>query len=87
MIVYLSYPHIRDVEKKYVTQLKKFGNRVKRLREKAEMSQPDLAGKCDIDYRTIQRIEKGEYGFGFHILLALAEAFSVTPSQLLKGIK
>jgi transcriptional regulator with XRE-family HTH domain len=85
--MFFPYVHFRDVEKKYVTQLKKFGKRVKRLREKAELSQPDLAGKCDVDYRTIQRIENGEYGLGFHILLALAEAFKTSPSQLLRGIK
>lgn len=48
------------------------------------MSQQELADKCEIDIRTIQRIEKGEYGFGLHILFALAEALKIEAYDLLK---
>lgn len=41
------------------------------------MTQQALADLCDIDIRTIQRIEKGEFGVGLHIMYALAEAFDL----------
>ncbi len=40
------------------------GGKIKKIREKKLMSQSTLASMCDVDIRTIQRIEKGEYGFG-----------------------
>lgn len=75
------------MEKKYITQVEKFGLRIKKMREKSSMLQIDLAGKCDVDVKTIQRLEKGKHAPSFHLLIALAETFGVTPSQLLKGIK
>lgn len=72
------------VQKAYKTEIKQFGKRVKRMRKANGLTQTELAGLCDIDIRTIQRIEGGEYGVGLHILFALAEAFEVEPSELLK---
>lgn len=74
------------MEKAYEAEIKKLGLRIKKLREGANMSQQELADKCEIDIRTIQRIEKGEYGFGLHILFALAEALKTQPYELLKGL-
>lgn len=75
------------MQKNYSPQLIEFGLKIKRLREARSLTQQDLAGKCEIDIRSIQRIEKGEFGLGLHILFALAAAFEMSPSQLLRGIK
>ena len=50
------------------------------------MTQQVLADECNVDIRTIQRIEKGEFGFGLNILFAIALAFDMHPSQLIAGI-
>ena len=75
------------MERKYVKLVEEFGAKIKRLRQDVSMLQIDLAGKCDVDVKTIQRLEKGKHAPSFHMLVALAEAFEQTPSQLLKGIK
>ena len=79
--------HLRCVEKAYEVQIKQFGLRIKDLRETAALSQQELADRCEIDIRTVQRIEKGEYGLGLHILFALATAFNIQPAELVKPIK
>lgn len=75
------------MEKRYTAQIKEFGLNIKRLRESIPLTQQDIADKCEIDIRTIQRIERGDYGVGLHILLALSVALEVQPYQLLKPIK
>ncbi len=75
--------HLRFVEKTYVAEIKKLGLKVKNLRESSGLTQEKLADECGVDIRTIQRIEKGEFGFGLPILFALLEALKVKPSQLL----
>ena len=37
------------------------------MREANYYTQQDLADKCEIDSRTIQRIETGDSGIGLHI--------------------
>lgn len=59
----------------------------KKLRKNNSLTQQDLADKCEVDIRTIQRIERGDSGIGLHILFALSEAFELSPHQLLKSIK
>lgn len=41
------------------------------------MTQQLLSDLCNIDIRTVQRIEKGEYGMGLHLLFAIADAFEI----------
>lgn len=74
------------MEIRYRSEVKKFGLKVKRLRKSYDLTQQELAYKCDVDIRTIQRIERGDSGVGLYILFALAEAFDMTIYQLLKGI-
>ena len=78
---------LRIVEKVvYKEQVQQFGLEIKRLREAKKISQQELAYRCDVDIRTIQRIEKGDYGVGLHNLFALAIALEVPPYQLLENI-
>lgn len=47
------------------------------------MTQQTLSDLCNVDIRTIQRIEKGEYGMGLHLLFALSDALEEKVSDLL----
>ena len=75
------------MEKLYTKEIKEVGLKIKNLRESKALTQQGLADLCEVDIRTIQRIEKGEFGFGLHILFAIAEALGVKPGDLLKDIK
>lgn len=75
------------MDKSYTEQVTEVGLRVKKLRTEKGITQQNLAGMCDIDIRTIQRIEKGEFGLGLHILFALSEALEIEASELLKDLK
>ena len=75
------------MEKKYTTQIQQFGRKIKKLRESNSLTQQELADRCEVDIRTIQRVERGDFGVGLHILFALAVAFDMPPNQLLKNIR
>ena len=47
------------------------------------MTQQSLSDLCQVDIRTIQRVESGEFGSGLHIIYAIAEAFEMTAAELL----
>lgn len=63
--------------------LKAFGNRVRELREKENMSQDQLGFECGVDRTTILRIEKGHYETGITSLFLLARALGVSEAALL----
>jgi len=71
------------VEKKYSSEIKQLGKKIKKLRESKKMTQQTLSDLCNIDIRTVQRIEKGEYGMGLHLLFAIADAFEIKKADLL----
>lgn len=73
-----------SVKKAYSKEIKALGKRIKTIRISKKITQEALAGFCDIDVRTVQRIEKGEYGVGLHILFAISEALSVKTHDLFK---
>lgn len=72
------------MQKTYVAELKKLGKKIKNIRESEKMTQQTLSDLCEIDIRTIQRIEKGEFGSGLHILFAIADAFKISAAELIK---
>jgi len=74
------------VQKLYKKQIKQLGKEVKKLREQRKMTQQELADLCEVDIRTVQRIEAGEFGSGLPILFALSEALKVAPSKLLETV-
>lgn len=47
------------------------------------MTQQTLSSLCDIDIRTIQRIEKGEHNLSMNILFAIAEALKIPAHELI----
>jgi transcriptional regulator with XRE-family HTH domain len=74
------------VKTSFEADLIRFGKVVKGLRKSRAMTQLHLASQCDLDIRTVQRIEKGEFNPSLKVLLRLAKAFDMHISQLLKSI-
>ena len=72
------------MQKEYSQELILLGEKIKKIRVQKEMSQSTLAAMCDVDIRTIQRIEKGEYSFGISLLFAIAAALNRKPEDLIK---
>ena len=70
----------------YTSQLEKLGKRVKRLREKMDLTQKELGERVNVNPRTIQRVEAGEFPVGIHTLLLIASVLETDASVLLKGI-
>lgn len=74
------------MRRKYQSQLNQFGTFIHDLRQRAAITQLELAEKCSVDIRTIRRIEKGEIAVGLEILLTLAKVFKMQPAELLEPI-
>ena len=51
----------------------KLGERVQQKRQEKGLTQEELAGRCDLDIRTIQRIEKNEVKPYFSTLRCLSK--------------
>jgi putative transcriptional regulator len=62
--------------------LKKVGKRAASLREKAGLSQSELARLCQKDRQSIHAFEKGEYNASLVYLSEIATALNVAVSEL-----
>jgi transcriptional regulator with XRE-family HTH domain len=71
------------VQKTYEIELKRIGKKIKALRVKNKMTQQSLSDFCDVDIRTIQRIEVGEQNVALTLILAIAEGLGVNVAELL----
>jgi len=65
---------------------KAFGEQIRNLRLKKAWSQKMLAELSGIAPRSIAQIERGEFDVRLSTLAALAAAFQIAASQLLRGI-
>lgn len=63
--------------------LKKLGKNVARLREKAGLSQKDLALRCDKDKQSLNRLEKGRINPSAFYLSEIAAELKVPVKELL----
>jgi transcriptional regulator with XRE-family HTH domain len=64
----------------------KFGDRLRRLRAERELSQRDLAEKCDgVSYAYISRLEAGERTASVRAIRELAAALGVSSASLEYG--
>lgn len=72
------------MEKKFDKELLLIGHKIKQIRLSKNMTQSNLASLCDIDTRTIQRIEKGEHNMSLRILFSLIESLETNIEVLLK---
>jgi transcriptional regulator with XRE-family HTH domain len=71
------------VNKNFAFELSTIGKRIKKLRVNKKMTQSQLATFCDIDIRSIQRIEKGEQNLSISLLYSISESLEVLPYDLL----
>lgn len=69
-----------------MTVEKQLGMRIRYLRGQKKWSQEDLALECDINKNYLSDLERGNRNPTIKILEKLANAFSITLSELLKGI-
>lgn len=71
------------MENEYNLKLEEIGRLVKEIRLSKRMTQNTLASLCDIDIRSIQRIEKGQMNMSIKIFLKIAKSLEVSTSELL----
>ena len=65
---------------------KKFGKRIKELRQSKNLSQEALAHLAELDRTYIPSIEKGERNVSIEVVQKLSVAFGIKISELLKGL-
>ncbi len=83
--------HIIDVHSSFVVRQEhadnwgvvKIGAQVKRVRERALLTQEELAGRAGVGTATLNRIEKDRVEPHFRTIRKLAKALDVDPSELL----
>jgi transcriptional regulator with XRE-family HTH domain len=75
------------VQSSFENDLKQFGTEIKTVRKSKKIIQLQLASLCDIDIRTIQRIEKGEFNPSLRVLISIANAFEMSISNLIKQVE
>jgi transcriptional regulator with XRE-family HTH domain len=75
------------VQSSFENDLKQFGTEIKSVRKAKKITQLQLASLCDIDIRTIQRIEKGEFNPSLRVLIRIANAFEISLSNLIKQVE
>ncbi len=71
------------MQKDYEIELKRIGKKIKALRVKNKMTQQSLSDFCDVDIRTIQRVEVGEQNIALTLILSIADGLGVSVSELL----
>lgn len=69
-------------EKRYNLELKEFGQRVRRIRERQNLTQLQLEILTGIDRSEISRIENGIRNIEFYTIVKLALALEVSISEL-----
>ncbi len=75
------------MQSSFENDLKQFGTEIKTVRKSKKITQLQLASLCDIDIRTIQRIEKGEFNPSLRVLIRIANAFEMSLSSLIKQLE
>ena len=69
-----------------IPKIRTFGQNVYRLRNKAQLTQEQLAEKADISRRYLQLIEASRYTPTIEVAARLRAAFKVTWGELMSGM-
>ena len=72
------------MQSSFENDLKQFGIEIKTVRKSKKITQLQLSSLCDVDIRTLQRIEKGEFNPRLRVLVRIANAFEMSLSSLIK---
>lgn len=62
---------------------KAIGDRVRALRERAELTQTQLARKLRSSQAAVSEVERGRRGLTIHQVVRLAKTLNVTPNEIL----
>lgn len=60
----------------------RMGIALRRLRERAPLTQEELGSRMHMDYRYIRRIENGERGVSWYTVMRFLEGMDATPHDL-----
>ncbi|WP_165828846.1 helix-turn-helix domain-containing protein [Flavobacterium sp. HTF] len=71
---------------KYESEIIKLGLLIKELRVKEKITQEQLSTLCNVDVRTIQRIEKGKQNITISLLFSIADSLKIESSTLISKI-
>ncbi|WP_345143016.1 helix-turn-helix transcriptional regulator [Flavobacterium ginsengiterrae] len=71
---------------KYESEIIKLGLLIKELRVKEKITQEQLSTLCNVDARTIQRIEKGQQNITISLLFSIADSLKIESSVLISKI-
>lgn len=71
---------------KYDLEIVRLGILIKELRQKESITQEQLSTLCNVDVRTIQRIEKGEQNISISLLFSIADALKIELATLISKI-
>jgi transcriptional regulator with XRE-family HTH domain len=66
--------------------LKRFGRRVRELRQNAGLSQEEFADQCGLDRTYIGGIERGERNLALKNIGVIARTLGIPLSKLMKGL-
>ena len=75
------------MQSSFENELKQFGTEIKTVRKSKKITQLQLSFLCDVDIRTIQRIEKGEFNPSLRVLMRIANALEMSLSSLIKQVE
>jgi transcriptional regulator with XRE-family HTH domain len=65
---------------------KKFGKRIRGLRQTHGFSQEDFADKCGLHRHYMGAVERGERNITFEGAASIAKALKISLSELFKGV-
>jgi transcriptional regulator with XRE-family HTH domain len=68
------------------TSQKMLGANIRTSRQRAGLTQQQLAEAVTVDPRALQDMEYGKQGVSLALFLAIARALKVSPVRLLKGV-
>lgn len=63
-----------------------FGERVRQYRHALGISQEKLAERTDLHWSYIGQVERGQRNLTLHSIVRIAEALSVDPADLVRGL-
>jgi transcriptional regulator with XRE-family HTH domain len=70
------------MEKRYKSEIKAFGKRLKEIRTKSGLSQLDLELESGISRTEISRIENGQKNIEFYTIVRLADSLGIRLADL-----
>ncbi len=82
-IIFYDNNSLLRVKNYFEKELKRIGQEIKEIRLEKKLTQSILASSCDVDIRTIQRIEKGTFNMSLKILYLISDSLEINPSELL----